>query len=145
MGDKITRPGLSIDHVRARFLRESLHSGTSALSSSGSLFPEVGEGSEIYGAYLEQLVECAPEAISILDTELRITRLNEEFGRVFGFHPEEAIGRRLGELIVPPDRSAETRWIEEELSKGKKVVLETKRQRKDGSLVDVLISSAPVV
>jgi PAS domain S-box-containing protein len=152
MGDKITRPTVSADHVRVRFLREALHNNAAALSAPGSGTAIVSgsshldpESAELQGAYLEQLVECAPEAISILDTEMRITRLNGEFTRVFGFRPEEALGRTLEELIVPPDRSSETRWIQEELAKGKKVVLETKRQRKDGSLVDVLISSAPVV
>ncbi len=154
MGDKITRPTVSVDHMRARFLRESLHNGAAALSASDSGASVVAESAvsqlhsespELQKAYLEQLVECAPEAISILDTQMRITRLNGEFSRIFGFRPEEALGRRLEELIVPPDRSSETRWIHEELGKGKKVVLETKRQRKDSSLVDVFISCAPVV
>src|SRR4029077_320954 len=48
-------------------------------------------------------------------------------------------------LIVPPDRSSETRWITDLLVKGQKVVLETKRQRKDGTLLDVFISTAPIV
>ena len=154
MGDKITRPAVSADHVRARFLREALHNGAPVLSAPDAAASVVSENivshldpesPELQKAYLEQLVECAPEAISILDTQMRITRLNGEFSRVFGFRPEEVLGRRLEELIVPPDRSTETRWIQEKLAKGKKVVLETKRQRKDGSLVDVLISSAPVV
>jgi len=150
MGDKITRPVVSVDQVHARFLRESLHNGAPAFSAPGpgmisESYQLDSESPELQGAYLEQLVECAPEAISILDTELRITRLNGEFSRIFGFRPEEALGQRLEEMIVPPDRSSETRWIHDELAKGKKVVLETKRQRKDGSLVDVLISSAAVV
>ena len=44
-----------------------------------------------------------------------------------------------------PDRGAETRWIADLLVKGQKVVLETKRQRKDGTLLDVFISAAPIV
>lgn len=36
MGDKITRPTVSVDHMRARFLRESLHNGAAALSASDS-------------------------------------------------------------------------------------------------------------
>ncbi len=100
---------------------------------------------ELQRAYLEQLVECAPEAISILDPEYRITRLNGEFTRIFGFGPAEALGQRIDSLIVPPDRSAETRWIGELLVKGQKVVLETKRQRKDGTLLDVFISTAPIM
>src|ERR1700683_3256527 len=149
MGDKITRPVVSVDQVRARFLRESLHGGSPVFSAPGSGITSEGsrldpESPELQGAYLEQLVECAPEAISILDTELRITRLNGEFSRIFGFGPDEALGRTLEELIVPPDRSSETRWIQEELAKGKKVVLETKRQGKDGGLGGVLISCAAV-
>jgi len=154
MGEKITPSTVSADHVRARFLREALHNGAPVLSGADSAASVVSEPAvsrlhpespELQKAYLEQLVECAPEAISILDTEMRITRLNGEFSRMFGFRPEEVLGQRLEKLIVPPDRSSETRWIEERLGKGRKVVLETKRQRKDGSLVDVLISSAPVV
>ena len=91
------------------------------------------------------LVECTPEALSILDPRYRVTRINAEFTRVFGYSPEEALGKRIDELIVPPDRSAETCWIGETLAKGEKVTLETKRQRKDGTQVDVCISTAPVI
>src|SRR5262249_9286774 len=51
----------------------------------------------------------------------------------------------IDSLIVPPDRSAETVWIAESVKKGKKLSLETRRLRKDGSLVDVLVSASPVV
>jgi two-component system cell cycle sensor histidine kinase/response regulator CckA len=154
MGDNFTRPAKSAELSRARFLREALQRRTPALSSPGettTAAPEpippsfAPDSPELQRAYLEQLVECAPEAISILDPEYRITRLNGEFSRIFGFGPEEALGQRIDSLIVPPDRSAETRWITELLVKGQKVVLETKRQRKDGTLIDVFISTAPIV
>jgi len=64
-------------------------------------------------AYFEQLIENAPEAISIIDEERRILRINGEFTRVFGFSGAEAVGRALDQLIVPPDRYAETAWIAE--------------------------------
>jgi len=154
MGDRITQPVKSADHVRAKFLRQALQNNTPTLSApapAATPVPENGdpsfihEGPELQRAYLEQLVECAPEAISILDTEHRVRRLNNEFTRVFGFGPEEALGRKLESLILPPDRMAEVRWIQETMRKGERVVLETKRQRKDGTLVDVLVSSAPVI
>ncbi len=151
MGDHITRPAEAAELARARFLREALHRHTPVLSSpdegiATSVIPSFAPDSpELQRAYLEQLVECAPEAISILDPEYRITRLNGEFTRIFGFGPEEALGERIDSLIVPPDRSAETRWITELLVKGQKVVLETKRQRKDGTLLDVFISTAPIM
>jgi len=154
MGDNITRPAKSAELSRAKFLREALQRRTHALFSPGKtattapdpITPSFAHDSpELQRAYLEQLVECAPEAISIVDPEYRITRLNGEFTRIFGFGPEEALGERLDSQIVPPDRSAEIRWITELLGKGQKVVLETKRQRKDGTLLDVFISAAPIV
>ena len=159
MGDNITQPATSAEHARAKFLREALQRRTLAYSGQAETViatnvTATGEAitpsfefdsPELQRAYLEQLVECAPEAISILDPEYRITRLNGEFTRIFGFGPEEALGQRIDSLIVPPDRSAETRWIGELLVKGQKVVLETKRQRKDGTLLDVFISAAPIM
>jgi two-component system, cell cycle sensor histidine kinase and response regulator CckA len=150
MGDKITRPPRSTGRVRGKLLREALQCTTPVLSSpANGTQPELTsrtiDHSEWPRAYFEQLVECAPEAISILDSEYRVTGINSEFTRLFGYRADEVLGRRLDSLIIPPDRAAEIRWIQEMLDKGQKVVLETKRQRKDGSLVDVFVSGAPVL
>src|SRR5208282_5400236 len=96
-------------------------------------------------AYFEQLIENAPEAISIIDREVRIVRVNGEFTRLFGYTAVEAAGKRLDELIVPPDRYAETAWIGECIKTQNKLSLETRRQRKDGSLVEALLSTSPVI
>jgi two-component system, cell cycle sensor histidine kinase and response regulator CckA len=95
-------------------------------------------------AYFEQIIENAPEAISIVDARLRILRINGEFTRLFGFTAAEAAEKQLDELIVPPDRYAETAWINESIRTQSKVLLETSRQRKDGTLVEVLLSTSPV-
>jgi two-component system cell cycle sensor histidine kinase/response regulator CckA len=95
-------------------------------------------------AYFEQIIENAPEAISIVDAKLRILRINGEFTRLFGFTAAEAAEKQLDELIVPPDRYAETAWINESIRTQSKVLLETSRQRKDGTLVEVLLSTSPV-
>ncbi len=95
-------------------------------------------------AYFEQLIENAPEAISIVDEEFRILRINAEFTKLFGFTASEAAGKRLDQIIVPPDRYAETTWIGECIKTQSKLLLETRRQRKDGTLVEVLLSTSPV-
>src|SRR3989442_3141962 len=150
MGDKIPRPAKSADLFAAKFLKDALQRGTPSLShpadpAATSSAPTLASDSLEVQSYLEQLVECAPEAISILDEQYRIMRVNGEFTRMFGFLAEEALGRRIDSLIVPPDRNSETRWIGEVLNQVQKVTLETKRQRRDGTLVDVFISSAPIV
>ncbi|MGA9526933.1 MAG: PAS domain S-box protein [Terriglobales bacterium] len=95
-------------------------------------------------AYFHQLIENVPEAISILDENNCVIRVNSEFARLFGFSSDLA-GQPIDQLIVPPDRHAEIAWIAENLNAGKKLALETRRRRRDGSLVDVLLSSSPVM
>src|SRR5438445_8370782 len=150
MGEDITQPTQSAGFVRAKHLKDALRRGSPpAMSGTGPLMQEVAAWGEddpvIQKAYLDQLVECAPEAITILDSCHQVTRINSEFTRMFGFTIEEALGRPLDELVVPPDRTAESDWIQEAVEKGQKVTLETKRRRKDGTLVDVSVSCAPVV
>src|SRR5262245_26989828 len=109
MGDKITRPAKSADLLRAKLLKEALQRGMPVLSCPAEASPPIEElassfvpdSVEVQKAYLEQLVECAPEAISILDTQLHITRVNGEFQKMFGFTSEEALSRRIDSLIVP--------------------------------------------
>ena len=154
MGEKITRGPKSADLERAKLLKQALQQGSppslvapeAALNGTGSPTSDWSEDHpEVQRAFLEQLVECTPEAISILNSRYGVTRINSEFTRMFGYSSEEALGRRIDTLIVPPDRNAETRWIAETLEKGQKVSLETKRRRKDGTLLDVCISSSPVL
>jgi PAS domain S-box-containing protein len=102
------------------------------------------ESAVIEQAYFKQIIENAPEAISILDENYRILRVNGEFTRLFGFSTEEAMGKP-SHLVVPPDRHAETAWIQESVEKGQTLSLETTRLRKDGTLVEVLLSTSPVM
>jgi PAS domain S-box-containing protein len=154
MGGKITQPAKLWDLARARLLRETLRRGATPTLAS----PEISDqpaavanrtswtesDREVQKTYLEQLLEYAPEAVSILDTNFVVVRINEEFTRTFGFTPGESIGKRIDTLLVPPDRTAETQFIAESLKKGEKITLETKRRRKGGALVDVSIAAAPV-
>ncbi len=110
--------------------------------------PSNGHGTEIPltldQACFEQIIENAPEAISIVDEELRILRINREFTSLFGYSAAEAAGKRIGELIVPLDRHAEIAWIAECTKTESKLLLETRRQRKDGSLAEVLLSTSSI-
>jgi PAS domain S-box-containing protein len=150
MGEDITQPTQSAAFVRAKYLKDVLRRGSPpAMSNPAELMQEYPSAQPddplIQKAYLDQLVECAPEAITILDSCHQVTRINSEFVRMFGFTVEEALGRPLDELVVPADRTAESDWIQEAVEKGQKVTLETKRRRKDGTLVDVSVSCAPVM
>jgi two-component system, cell cycle sensor histidine kinase and response regulator CckA len=151
MGDRLTPPISSAAMLRARFLKATLESGGPPALSQNPSSTDKGlaqswlEGNpEIHKAYLEQLVECAPEAITILDTEYRIMRINSEFTRLFGYSEAESLGQMVGDLIVPLELRAQADEMSRALDSGQKVSLETRRRRKDGSLVDVSILGTPV-
>ncbi|MGA9353000.1 MAG: PAS domain S-box protein, partial [Terriglobales bacterium] len=131
------RPQPALDRVSSAALLPS-----SVAPSPGA---DPGLSLPVEKAYFEQIIENAPEAISIVDESNRILRINREFTRLFGFTAAEAAGKSLATLIVPPDRYAETAWIAQNATTGANLSLETRRQRKDSSLVEVLVSTAPVV
>jgi len=95
-------------------------------------------------AYLEQLFETAPEAIIVLDADDRVTRANGEFTRMFGYGRDEYEGRRITDLVVPPDRILERNGLTSTVASGSRAALETVRWRKDRTPVHVSILAAPI-
>jgi PAS domain S-box-containing protein len=63
---------------------------------------------------------------------------------MFGFTGDEAVGRSLNELIVPPDRVDEEQRLQDDALKRKLAVYESVRRRKDGSLVHVSVSTKAI-
>jgi len=98
----------------------------------------------IQKAYLEELFESAPEAVVLIDTDFKITRVNQEFIRLFGYTREEALGRNLSRLIAAQEQRRESEWFLKEVLGGRKVNLETVRTRKGGGLVHVSILGTPI-
>jgi two-component system cell cycle sensor histidine kinase/response regulator CckA len=99
---------------------------------------------EIQKAYLEQLVESAPEAIAFVDTKNIVLRINREFTRLFGYDAAESVGRDLDELVVPQDKTEEGEWLDREAERGAITSIETVRRRKDGSRIEVSLLVSPV-
>ena len=102
------------------------------------------EALTIQKAYLEELIENAPEAIVVMNNDDRVIRINSEFTQLFGYTSEEAVGRFAYDLIVPKDLKDEVIDLSARVSRGERVEIETKRQHKDGSLVDVSGLSTPI-
>jgi len=99
---------------------------------------------QVQRVHLEQLFEASPEGIVILDTEDRVLRVNGEFMRMFGFSREEAIGKRINDLIVPTAFREEALSLTRKVSNGESVSYETLRVRKDGTPVHVSILGTPI-
>jgi two-component system, cell cycle sensor histidine kinase and response regulator CckA len=93
--------------------------------------------------HLQALVQASPHPIVALTMEGEVLSWNRAAEAVFGWMAEEAVGRRL--LCVPPEKQLEfDRFRAEALGGGGFTGYETVRIRRDGSYVDVSISTAPL-
>ncbi len=100
-------------------------------------------GQEAIGR-LASIVESAQEAIYSMSLDGTIVTWNFGAEQLYGYSAEEAIGRHFS-FIVPPDRSDEVTTIGERIKQGQSVSRhETVRRRKDGSDVEVALTSSPI-
>ena len=89
------------------------------------------------------LFEANPLAIVIVGADDRIQRLNPAFTELFGYTEYEAQHRRLSDLIVPTERRDEGLEINRRTLAGERVTVESVRRHKDGSPIDVAITTVP--
>jgi PAS domain S-box-containing protein len=101
-----------------------------------------GEELQRQKAHFDELFDLAPDALVLTDlSHPRILRINREFTRVFGYTPEEAVGKRLRHLIVPDDVPPADLTHNPDVLVGRKVEREVVRRRKDGSRFDALVTA----
>src|SRR5204863_4605885 len=95
-------------------------------------------------ASLATIVESSEDAIISKDLDGLITSWNKGAERLFGYTPEEAVGKPVT-LLIPPDRQQEESRILERLRRGERVEhFETVRVRKDGSRVEISLTISPL-
>jgi PAS domain S-box-containing protein len=90
-------------------------------------------------AQLAAIVEFSDDAIISKDLVGTIETWNRGAERMYGYSAEEVVGRSIG-LLTPPDLPDEVRGILERVRRGEDVEqFETKRMRKDGVVLDVVL------
>ncbi len=87
---------------------------------------------------LAAIVESSNDAIIAKDSAGRIRSWNRGAEKLYGFSEEEALGKPVT-LIIPEDLRAE---VEPDLPEQRN--LETKRRRRDGTLIDVSLTLSPL-
>lgn len=91
------------------------------------------------------LFNSSPEATLYHDKEGCIININLRFTELFGYTPEEMIGKKIDEgMIYPANKIKEGKILTQKAFNGFSDY-ETVRKKKDGTLVHVSISSAPVI
>jgi PAS domain S-box-containing protein len=84
-----------------------------------------------------------PEAAAYLGPDYRIQDVNPRFEKLFGYSLEEVKGKHINDVVVPTDRRKEGEALDRDARKGY-VYRNTVRRKKDGSLVQVSVSAAPI-
>ena len=64
--------------------------------------------------FFESLVEVSPVAIVTMDADERVTSWNPAAAELFGWSSEEAIGRRIDDLVLNEDLRGEGRDVTRE-------------------------------
>lgn len=94
-------------------------------------------------ASLMAVIDASPVAIIASDQDYNVVRWNPAAERIFGWTAQEVLGGP--NPVVPDAFRAEYADIRARVLAGEALTgIETQRQRKDGSLVDVRMSTAPV-
>jgi len=93
---------------------------------------------------LASIVESSNDAIVSKDLNGIIKSWNRSAERLFGYRPEEAIGKSVT-ILIPRDRLGEEAEILARIRRGERIeTYETIRQRKDGSQLHVSLTVSPV-
>jgi PAS domain S-box-containing protein len=93
---------------------------------------------------LDQLLRQTPQSAAFLDGGARVVEVNPAFTQLFGYTQEECRGRRLTELIVPPESADDMFVPRHEGLLDDYVEAECNRQHKDGRRLRVLVMGLPI-
>lgn len=95
-------------------------------------------------SWLAEIVASSDDAIISKNLTGIITSWNRGAQRLFGYHPDEIIGRSI-HLLIPTERQSEERAILDKIATGDHVEhYETVRLRKDGRPVHVSLTVSPI-
>lgn len=90
---------------------------------------------------LDKVMDLLLDAVCIVDAKGHYLYVNSAFERIFGYAPEEVIGRQMLHLVHPDDRARTVRAVAEIMSGQDKTRLENRYIRKDGEIVHIMWSA----
>ncbi len=97
---------------------------------------------------LKAIIETAVDGIITIDTEGRMESANPAAARIFGYEPEEMIGRNVHMLMPEPDHGLHDGYIKRYMQTGEGQIIGKGREvlgkKKDGSLFPFFLSIAEV-
>ena len=95
-------------------------------------------------AVIRDVVEASPLSILTLDTEGKVQSWNGAATRTFGWTEEEVVGDAVPPFVPPGAENESTEFRQRALNGESVTNLEIQRYTKDGSTMDLYMSTAPV-
>jgi two-component system, cell cycle sensor histidine kinase and response regulator CckA len=93
---------------------------------------------------LAAIVESSTDAILGKTLDGVITSWNAGAERMYGYTAQEIVGRNVA-VLIPADRPGELMPILDKVRRGERLEhFETRRRRKDGTIIDVSVSVSPI-
>jgi len=90
---------------------------------------------------LPHVLDLLLDAVCVVDKEGRFVFVSAAAERIFGYTPEELMGKPLIDLVLPEDRAATQQTAEEVMSGTLKPYFENRYVRKDGQVVHIMWSA----
>jgi protein-histidine pros-kinase len=92
-----------------------------------------------FAPHAQRLLDTSPDALLTLTEDGRVVSWNRGAESMFGYTPEEAIGRRIADLTVPDEVRDEASIILRRVVESGSITVETVRRRKDGVRIPVQV------
>ena len=86
---------------------------------------------------LAEVLDLMPDAVCVVDPEGRLLFVNASFQRIFGYAPEEVLGRQIFSLVHPEDREATVEQAERVMAGELQRHFRNRYVHKDGHAVDI--------
>jgi diguanylate cyclase (GGDEF)-like protein/PAS domain S-box-containing protein len=86
---------------------------------------------------LVDLLDLMPDAVCVVDADGRLLFANASFERIFGYAPDEVIGRQIFDLVHPDDRTATMQQAEQVMEGALQRHFRNRYVHKNGHSVDI--------
>ncbi|HEX2454671.1 MAG TPA: PAS domain S-box protein [Vicinamibacterales bacterium] len=93
----------------------------------------------MFTPFVQRLLDTSPDALLTITEDGRVVSWNRGAESMFGYTPEEAIGRRIADLTVPDELRGEASISLRQVVESGSSTVETVRRRKDGVLIPVQV------
>ena len=123
-----------------------LHDKSGAIIGAVNMLVDITERkrAEEHAQHLAAIVASSEDAIVSKDLNGIIASWNQGAERLFGYAPDEVIGKSIT-ILIPAERHDEEPAILARIRRGEVIDhYETIRRRKDGSLVDISLTVSPI-